>query len=152
MFDVREYSPSDVVLTFGGTRVEGWNKITVRQQHPTFVIVHGIRGKNTRKRINNTAAEIELSLDQTSPTNTILSEIVKLDAQYGTGRIELTLKDTLTGESFSSTDAFIEGYADKGFDSDLSDRVWKIHCLTSYSTMGTGGALGSLVDKVSSFF
>ena len=139
-------------MTFGGYRVEGWNKIVVRQQHPTFSVVHGIRGKNTRKRINNTSAEIEISLDQTSPTNTIFSEIVKLDAQYGTGRIELTLKDTLTGESFASTDAFIEGYADKEFDSDLSDRVWRIQCLTSHSTMGSGGALGSLVDKISSFF
>lgn len=152
MFDVREYSPSEVVMTFGGYRVEGWERISIRRLQPSFRLVEGIRGKNTRVRINNTAAEIEIALTQTSPTNNIFSQIVEVDEQYGTGRIELTIKDVLTGESFQSTEAYLERPADKTFDADVTERVWKIVCLSSKSSMGTGGALGSLVDRISSFF
>lgn len=152
MFDVREYSPSEVVMTFGGYRVEGWERISIRHLQPSFRLVEGIRGKNTRVRINNTAAEIEIALTQTSPTNNIFSQIVEVDEQYGTGRIELTIKDVLTGESFQSTEAYLERPADKTFDADVTERVWKIVCLSSKSSMGTGGALGSLVDRISSFF
>lgn len=152
MFDVREYSPSEVVMTFGGYRVEGWERISIRHLQPSFRLVEGIRGKNTRVRINNTAAEIEIALTQTSPTNNIFSQIVEVDEQYGTGRIELTIKDVLTGESFQSTEAYLERPADKTFDADVTERVWKMVCLSSKSSMGTGGALGSLVDRISSFF
>lgn len=139
-------------MTFGGYRVEGWERISIRHLQPSFRLVEGIRGKNTRVRINNTAAEIEIALTQTSPTNNIFSQIVEADEQYGTGRIELTIKDVLTGESFQSTEAYLERPADKTFDADVTERVWKIVCLSSKSSMGTGGALGSLVDKISSFF
>lgn len=152
MFEVREYSPSEVVMTFGGYRVEGWERISIRHLQPSFSLVEGIRGKNTRVRINNSVAEIEIALTQTSPTNNIFSQIVEIDEQYGTGRIELTIKDVLTGESFQSTEAYLERPADKTFDADVTERVWKMVCLSSKSNMGTGGALGSLVDRISSFF
>lgn len=152
MFDVREYSPSDVIMTFGGARVEGWERISVKRLLPSFQMVSGIRGVNGRKRLNNTSAEIDIVLSQTSPTNTIFSQIVEVDEMYGTARIEVTLKDVLSGEKFQSTEAFLERPADQSFSSDVSERTWKMICLSSKSTMGSGGALGSLVDRAVSLF
>ncbi|MCK9530500.1 MAG: hypothetical protein M0R77_08065 [Gammaproteobacteria bacterium] len=150
--DVREYSPSEVVMTFGGAIVEGWERLSIRRMHPSFRIVEGIRGKNTRVRIGNSAAEIDITLSQTSPTNLIFSQIVTLDEAYGTGRIEITLKDVLTGEVFQSTEAFLERPADKEFEAESSERVWKMYCLSSDMTMGSGGNWGSLVDRITSLF
>lgn len=152
MYEVREYSPSDVIMTFGGARVEGWEKISVRRLLPSFQIIPGIRGRNGRKRINNTSAEIDIVLSQTSPTNNIFAQIVEVDEMYGTARIEVTLKDVLSGEKFQSTEAFLEKPADQMFGPDVSERTWKMICLSSKSTMGSGGALGSLVDKAVSLF
>ena len=152
MFDVREYSPSEVVMTFGGYRVEGWERIVIKRIHPSFRFVAGIRGQNTRVSLGNSAAEVEVILTQTSPTNSVFAQIVALDEQYGTGRIELTIKDVLSGEKFQSTQAYLESPAEQSFSSDISERSWKLVCLSSNSDMGTGGALGSLVDRVTSFF
>jgi hypothetical protein len=150
--DVREYSPSDVVMTFGGAIVEGWERIIVRRNHPSYKIAEGIRNKNTRVRVGNTAASVEIVLAQTSPTNNIFSQIVELDEVYGTARIEVMIKDTLTGEMFSSTEAFLEKPADLEFDGDITERIWRMSCLSSQSKAGSGGALGSLIDRVQSLF
>lgn len=150
--DVREYSPTDVIMTFGGASVTGWEKIVVRRNNPTFKVVEGIRGQNTRVRNLNSSATVEIVLAQTSPTNYIFSQIVELDERYGTARIEMTIKDTLTGETFSTQDAFLEKPSDMSWEEDLSERTWIMHCMRSTFIAGRGGALGSLVDRVAGFF
>lgn len=150
--EVREYSPTDVIMTFGGSVVEGWDKITTQRINESFKIVEGIRGKNTRIRINNTAATVEITLSQTSPTNYIFSEIVRMDEEYGTGRIEVMIKDIMTGEVFSSTEAFLERPSAYTFEEDISDRVWTMHCLSSNFSIGSSSPLGSLVENFRSIF
>lgn len=150
--EVREYAPGDVVMTFGGATVEGWESIRVRRMQPSFRMIQGIRDGNARVRVGNTAAEIEITLAQTSPTNYIFSKIVELDEKYGTGRIEVTIRDVLTGEGFQSTKAYLEAPAEIFLEGDVSNRTWKMTCLSSTFIRSTGGALGALVDKVTSLF
>lgn len=149
--NVKEYSPSDVVITFGGAVVEGWERVVVKRNNPTFKMIEGIRGQNTRTRNLNSAAVVEIVLAQTSPTNYIFSQIVALDERTGSGRIEITIKDVLTGETFSSQEAFLEKPSDMSWEDDLTERTWTMHCLKSRFEAGSGGALGSLVDRVMSF-
>lgn len=131
MSEVVTYSPSEVALTFGGYSLEGWDSISVSRAMPSFRQVNGIRGKNSRVRLNNTAANIEVQLPQTSEANYIFQQLVVLDEQYGTGRLNLTLKDQQGVEVFFSSEAFVEGMSDREYSSDITARSWKISCLSS---------------------
>lgn len=151
-FDVKTYSPSDVLLTFGGYVIEGWDRIVITRTLPSFKQVNGIRGKNTRIRLNNTSATIDIDLVSTSNTNAVFTEIVKQDEMYGGARLVITVKDLLGGEVFSTEEGYLEAPATRTYEAEASVRPWKINCLTSGTGVGAGSPLGSLIDKVTSLF
>lgn len=145
---VQTYSPSMVVLTFGGYTAQGWDSITIDRDLPSFRQINGIRGKNTRVRVSNTSATITLRVPHTSQLNSIFNEIVRLDEQYGTARINLMIKDLLGTEIFKTEDAYIERPASVSFDSDVGDREWILRCMTSESARGEGWGVMSLINSI----
>lgn len=143
--EVKTYSPSDVHMTFGGVLVEGWESIRIIYPQAYFKIVKGIRGKNTRVRDRNTSATVEVVLLQSSDINYIFDTIAEMDRFYGTGRLELMIKDRNGQEVFYSSEGFLESPADRLYEGDLKERAWTIHCLSS----GTGGnTTGSFVGDL----
>lgn len=145
------YSPSEVDLVVAGYRVTGWNSIAVSRSAPAFTIVRGIRGKNTRTRNRDTSAVIFIDVSRTSPVNTVFSEIVRQDLIYGTGRLEILLKDKNGTSLYSSNEAFIDKYPDDAFTTELNNRRWSITC-QSTSEWNIGGnetAQESLFSNVS---
>lgn len=150
--EVKTYSPSDVHMTFGGIVVSGWDSISIMRRSQTFRTIKGIRGKNTRVRDRDTSATIEVVLAQSSDINYILDTVAEMDSIYGTGRLEITIKDRNGEEVFYTSEAFIEKPSDKIYDDDLQTRTWTIQCLSS-GTSGntTGGYLGNLFDSFSNF-
>ena len=152
MIGVQTYSPEEVILTFGGHVVRGWDTITISRDKPSFRKVHGIRGKNTRVRVGNTAAEITLEVPQTSFINAVFEDIVRIDEQYGTGRIVLLIKDNLGTDIFSSQDAYLERPADLTYDTEISTRQWKIECLSSGTDQGVGWGVASFIGGLADRF
>lgn len=152
-FDVKTYSPSDIIITFGGYLVVGWDSIIITRTIPAFKQVNGIRGKNTRVRINNTAATVEINLVASSDTNAVFSEIVKQDELFGGARIVAMIKDPLGSELFSTEEGYLESPATKNYESESGNRTWRLNCLSSRTTdTGNGSPLGSLIDNVTSLF
>lgn len=151
---VYTYAPSDVQLLIGGNHiVHGVIEISAKKNSKTFEIVKGIRGKNTRKRNRDTSCEISVTLLQTSTSNDVLSEIVSLDAQLGTGRLSLQLKDSSGSTLIKSDDAFIEDYADITFQETIQGRTWNIQCLTtSIFVVGGNATRPSLLDSIANLF
>lgn len=137
--EVKTYAPDEVYLTFGGYTVEGWNTIVLNKMVPTFKVVQGIRGKNTRIRNRNTHATIELTCDLTSDVNQILASVLAKDIETGGAVLNLSLVDKSGSEVFSSNEAFIRDQANRTYDDTISSRTWVIECLTSnYSSGGSG--------------
>lgn len=145
---VQVYAPSDIIFTFGGYVLENWDTISVKRTTPTYKIVKGIRGKNTRVRSQNTAAEITVTLPITSVANAVFGEVVAQDELYGTGRLVVTIKDVQGFEVFSSTEAYVANPADKEYGPEMSSRSWTIHCLSSNSSMSDNTALASIFDLI----
>lgn len=145
---VQTYSPSDVIITFGGYVLENWDTVSVKRTTPSFKIIKGIRGKNTRVRSQNTSAEVTLTIPITSIGNTVLGEIVAQDELNGTGRLIMTIKDVQGFEVFSTAEAFVEKPADKEYGAEMSSRAWTIHCLSSQTAMSDNSALGSIFDLI----
>lgn len=148
------YVPSEVQLLIGGNHiVHGIVEISAKKNSKTFEIVKGIRGKNTRKRNQDTSCTISVTLLQTSTSNDVLSEILWLDSQIGTGRLSLQLKDSSGSTRIKSDDAFIEDYADITFQETIQGRVWNIQCLTTSSfVVGGNASPPSLLDSLVKLF
>lgn len=128
---VYTYDPSKVTLTVCGYRIAGWVNISIQLDEVPFKTVKGLGGNNARIYNKDTAASISLTVLQTGVANYVLSEIHRLDAGKGTGRLEIVLKD-LSGETtFSSDNAYVEGYPVIDFSAEAGSRVWKINCLNT---------------------
>lgn len=145
---VQTYSASKVSLVIAGYTVEGWDKITISPDMPTFRQVNGIRGKNARIRLNNNAATIKIEVPLTSTLNPIFYELVNLDSTFGTGRLEITIKDVMGWEVFSTDQAYVEAPAVSEFSEKISSRVWTIRCLNSKRDKGSGWGVASLFDSL----
>lgn len=124
------YIPSKVYIEISGYKVQGHTSISVTLDNPTFKTIRGIRGTNTRVRDKNTSATLKLDLLQTSQTNDVLSDIVKNDILYGTGRLVIAIRDLSGSSLFYCDTAYVEGYPELGFSSTAGTRTWTINCLS----------------------
>lgn len=130
-YEINDYTPSEVILSFGGYRVEGWDQISIEMSTPIFKPIKGIRGKHTRVKDLDTSATISLGVMQTCSANDYLSEILRLDSEQGTGRLSITLQDKSGNSIFSSEEAYITGYPRVDFGEDIVFRPWTIFCQTT---------------------
>lgn len=145
--EVNTYAPDEVILTFGGYIVEGWNSISIKKRVPQFTVIQGIRGKNTRVRNVNKHSTIELNVDMTSELNEIFSKIVSMDSRTGSAVLHLSLMDKSGNEVLTSNEAFVSDDADRSYDNTLTARVWSIECLNStWDSVGNKGLVASIFD------
>jgi hypothetical protein len=147
-FNVTTYSPSDVVFTMGGATLSGWDRITIKRNSPSYKMVRGIRGKNTRIKNPDTSATIEVVLTSTSESNQLFRNILDQDEKFGTGRLEISIKDTFGTEVFNTIEGYISSHPDIGYEPDISTRGWTIECLSSSFTNGEGWGVLSLFNSI----
>lgn len=148
------YSPSNTVLTFGGHVVRGWDSISISRVLPSFRNIQGIRGKNTRNRVGNTATTLKLVIPQTNILNSVLREIVTIDEATGNGRVAIMLRDNTGIELFQTNNAYFERPANLDFKEDVSPREWTIHCMDAGASQSSGprNALGAVTSFLNSVF
>lgn len=149
---ITTYDPEGVLLTLGQQILVGWNSISVTRTRPAFTTIYGIKGKHTRTVSYDTSAVMKITLPFSSEWNSYFSDIVATDIARGTGRCEVTLKDTGGTSLFVTDQAFITGYADVVFDATITERVWTIQCLTtsSYKVGSTTSPTSSILDAINS--
>jgi hypothetical protein len=138
-FNVRTYSPNQVMVVVAGFQIEGWNTISISKSSRSFQLVKGIRGGNTRIRSVDNSLSLVVEVQQTSLTNDVFSEIVRQDKEFNTGKLQVSIKD-LSGKTFiQSQNCFIEDYAPLNFADAAGTRTWLIHFL-DYDEYTTGSS------------
>ena len=149
MSKVFTYSPQEVQLTFGGYTVTGWQSISITRSVDAFKPVRGIRGKHTRVRSIDTSCTITVTKLQTSMSNDVLCRIHDLDLEYGSGRIELRLKDMGGTGVFSSAEAYVLGYPEVVYSGEFEYRQWRLFCQnTGNYTIGGNGQTTSIFSNI----
>ena len=149
MSKVYTYSPQEVQLTFGGYTVTGWQNLTITRSVDAFKPVRGIRGKHTRVRSIDTSCTITVTILQTSMSNDVLCRIHDLDLEYGSGRIELLLKDMGGTGIFSSAEAYVLGYPEVVYSGEFEYRQWRLFCQnTGNYTIGGNGQTTSIFSNI----
>lgn len=84
-------------------------------------------GDLIRYKLNNYNAKLTLSLNQASPTNSILSTLMNLDRNVGTGgKFALMVKDNNGDTLISSSSSYILTLPTVAFGTTASNRDWII--------------------------
>ena len=149
MSSVTTYSAEDVSFLIGGWTAEGWDKITITHNAKQFKTIRGIRGKNSRTRNKDSSVVIEVETVGGNQLSKVFEEVVNQDLRYGTAKLTVQIKDLLGHELFFSSDVFVEGYAKRDYQAEVSNRVWTLNSLSSsISSGGDGLSVSSIVDQI----
>lgn len=143
---VKTYVPSNLNLLICGYKIEGWTKITISRNSPTFRQVRGIRGKNTRVRLLDTSATITITVPQTEEVNDVLSAISEADSRYGSGRLEIMMSDLSSDTHFSSATGYLTMLPQISYEASIGSNTWEISC--DRSRFQPGGAKNAAVGIV----
>lgn len=148
----RTYNPKQVILTYAGANLEGWESITVKRNSPQSKQIPGIWGKSTKiTNYQDTSATLDITVAYGSETNKIFAMLVELDAEMQGGvKLNILLKDAQgDGIQFSSADAYLEGMPEEGWSGSAGSKTWKILCDTSDWRLSSDPTSDdSLIDKV----
>ena len=136
---VKTYDPKNTVVTVAGIPVGGYADgtfIKVTRDEDAFKKVTGADGYTARVKSNNRGGAIEITLMQTSSSNSLLSALAVADELTSAGIVPVMVKD-LTGvsTSFSGT-AWVKKMPDQEFSKELSNRVWILDCADLFTAAG----------------
>ncbi len=128
---VRSYDPGMVILTVGGTPINGFADgtfINVARSEDSFTKVSGADGIVSRARSRDKSGEITVTLAQTSPSNDVLTALNALDERTGQGVVPVQCKDLSGRSTHFSAFAWVRKPADAEYSKGITDREWILDC------------------------
>jgi hypothetical protein len=121
------YDAGRVVITFGPHVLTGYADgtfVKASRDNDTFTKRTGADGFGTRTRMRSRAGSIELTLEQTSPSNDYLAGVAISDELLGNGVMPAVVKD-LNGTTLSSAaEAWIRKPSDIEGAKEAGTRTW----------------------------
>lgn len=141
------YSPKDVIILLGGVYSVEYlaesDFVSISHTQDTSASVAALDGEEARVHRQNNHYTIEISLQQSSPTNNYLSVIYEIDQKTGLGKMPLLIKDDKGTSIFFATTCWVESRPDLTFSNTLNTRKWVLGC--SEAGMVVGGNVESTV-------
>jgi len=124
---------NEVVCTFAGLPIEGWADgvaLTITRTSDVFTSQVGNKGDVARSKTNDHRAEIEIVLQQVSPTNAGLSAIYLADrnAPGGAGIGAFLIVDLNGTSLYTAGNSWIKRPPDPTFDREPTNRTWLLEC------------------------
>ena len=104
MAQFSNYDPARNILSVSGTQMGGFSDgtfINIARTVDSFEMSAGAAGDIVRRRINDKSGTVTLTLQQSSPSNDILSAQLALDELNGTGFGPMVFRD-LNGLTIAS--------------------------------------------------
>lgn len=123
------WDPQQITLSFKGYEISGFMDgtfITAARAEDTWSISVGAQGDVVRVLNRNTSGTIVVTLQQTSMSNGILSQILAEDEQFYTGIGDVQIKDLRGNTLIHGEEAWVMKPADAGFGKELEAREWTL--------------------------
>lgn len=138
------YDPGAVVMFVNGIAMRGYGQstfITATQNVPTYRMFVGTSGEATRALTNNRSGRIEVTLQQSSFSNSVLSFIHATDfaAPRGVGVSAVQIKDLTGNTLLLANTTWIVQYPDVTFSRGVENWTWTLE--TDVLVMSVGGSL-----------
>lgn len=124
------FDPKQVDVTVMGQTIVGFGeeKVTVERSNPGWELTVGADGDATRVKSNDLSGTITITLQQTSPSNNLLSTLFEIDDQDNTGVVACMVKDNSGFTYVNAPKAYVEKLPEASFAKSHSDRVWVLRC------------------------
>lgn len=125
---VKTYDPKLVLVTIGGVPITGFAdgeyiKVTAHGDRYTKKV--GSDGEVSRTRSNNDTHKITISLTQTSPSNSYLSQLLGLDRLANAGVRPIQITDLEGTTVLFWPEGWISKSPDIGFGKETGQRDWE---------------------------
>ncbi len=137
---VKKFDPKQVKVIVGTHSVSGYAEgtfIECRRNEDSFNLNVGSDGQGIRIKSSNKSGQMELTLQQSSNSNQILSALALTDELTGGGTFPLTVEDLSGTSLFFAETAWIMKPADSAFGNEDNNRVWIFE--TDNIVMNVGG-------------
>lgn len=138
---VQTYSPSDVslviALIYPATDFAPDSIISITKDEDYFNVSKGANGNVDRTHLPDKTYSLEISLSQTSPTNTVLNALATLDSISRSGMFPIFAKDSSGQSLFLATSCWIENPPIVAYTDNIETRTWTVRC--AEMTFGVAG-------------
>ena len=137
---VETYNPKDISVLIAGSILAGFSddKVRVFRDVDFWEDESGADGEVVRFATNDKRGEIEITLQQTSASNLLLSGLAKADELSGAGTFPAMVKDNRGKDLHIAPTAWIKQIPEAKYVKGVSVRVWRIR--TDNLTNFLGGA------------
>ena len=138
----RQHDPGFVLVVWKGIEFKGFmdgTYVSAERDTDAYTKAVGATGDAARVRSRNRGGKVTLTLQQTSPTNDLLTAQQKIDEISNAATGSLTVKDLLGTTLIFAEVAWIMKSAKVDFGTELQGREWVFDC--AELDMGVGGAL-----------
>jgi len=125
------YDSSKIDTIIGGAIMEGFADgtfVTISRDEDSYTKVTGADGRTSRSKSSNKAGRLTIILQQTSPSNDILSAFVAEDEVTSNAIKSILLRDSLGTTVVASGAGWVVKPADVEFSKEISNREWMLDC------------------------
>lgn len=122
-----QYDPSQVAFNVGGVDTNGFAEgtfIKVTRNKDAFTTVVGSDGEATRVKTIDISGLLEVTLQQSSPSNDYFSSLATRDEQSSTGNVPIFMTDKNGTTIARCKTGWVKKKPDSEFSNVSSNRVW----------------------------
>lgn len=101
--------------------------VNIEWNSPTYTLYTGADNTGTRVYNASNSATLTISLQQTSASNDVLSQLFANDGRNSDGLFSIQVKDASGRSTYFSDDAYIGVRPNAGFSNSMMTREWVIH-------------------------
>ena len=125
----KNYDPKQVSIIVGGHIVEGYADgtfIKVARNNDMFSTKVGASGEGARAKSNDKSGTFEITLMQSSRSNSILAGFAIADENNNGGQVPVLMQDNNGDTIASCSNGWVKKMPDLEYGKELADRVWVI--------------------------
>lgn len=126
---VKTYDPNEVICIVGGAIISGYadgTYLNVERDEQMFQKVVGADGFVSRAKSNNKSGVLTLTLQQTSPSNDVLSGFMVADELTNSGIVPVFIKDAIGTTVLVSGEGWVQQMPAVGYAKEVNNREWSI--------------------------
>lgn len=123
----KTYNPKKVAVIAGGFLMNGFADgtfVKVAFNNDQWTLQMGADGEGTRSKSNDFSAQVEITLMQSSDSNSILQGFWSSDSLSDSGVFPLLIKDNSGRSLFVAEQAWVKKQPDAEFAKEAGPRVW----------------------------
>lgn len=120
---MKTYSPEEGSLIIDGNIAEQWNEVTPERDEDSATFEPSTSGGGTRTINSNKAGKFTIVLQQTSPTNAVLSDLEKEKTIF-----PISFTDNSGFSKYKSEAGYVVKPAAAGHGKEVGTREWIVQC------------------------